>query len=366
MTQPKRHGSTDFYRYCFQGQEKDDEVKGEANSLDYGARFLDPRVGRWLSLDAINKNDQGNYNFAANNPIIFIDKGGDDDFYYDQVTNSILVRKTGAPHRFFFTEYIFTEDDSPIQYGTPAVKQYPIKSKEVSKLLSENVILYRHALKRASNDEEYKAIYNAYSDPGNAVAAQTLATTLAAPALVAVGMEILAAYGMNAIGTFILNEAKDELLSQATGGASDVYDLSKMAYKGVKELSTIVLNRSDEGISLLYRSASDAELEDIIENGVFRPNPNGSYSTGKLFAMDARDAAVQSVQNFRWEKSPFNIIEVEVPNSVLDKSNILDLDFFPIPGSMNKPSIDIPLDELENIKLNKILDSHPVPKLNDN
>ena len=36
---------------AFQEQEKDDEVKGAANSLNYKFRMHDPRVGRFLSLD---------------------------------------------------------------------------------------------------------------------------------------------------------------------------------------------------------------------------------------------------------------------------------------------------------------------------
>jgi RHS repeat-associated protein len=41
----------DNYTYGFQGQEKDDEVSGEGNSYDFGARFYNSRVGRWLSVD---------------------------------------------------------------------------------------------------------------------------------------------------------------------------------------------------------------------------------------------------------------------------------------------------------------------------
>ncbi|MEC3906116.1 RHS repeat-associated core domain-containing protein [Tamlana sp. 2201CG12-4] len=50
---PNRHGSSDSYRYGFQGQEKDDEVKGEGNSLNYTFRMHDPRVGRFLSVDPL-------------------------------------------------------------------------------------------------------------------------------------------------------------------------------------------------------------------------------------------------------------------------------------------------------------------------
>jgi len=41
----------DRYRFTFQGQESDNELKGQGNSLDFGARIYDPRLGRWLSLD---------------------------------------------------------------------------------------------------------------------------------------------------------------------------------------------------------------------------------------------------------------------------------------------------------------------------
>ena len=44
------------YRYGFNGKENDNEVKGEGNQQDYGFRFYDPRVGRFLSLDPLQKN----------------------------------------------------------------------------------------------------------------------------------------------------------------------------------------------------------------------------------------------------------------------------------------------------------------------
>jgi RHS repeat-associated protein len=41
------------YRYGFQGQEKDDEVKGEGNSVNYTFRMHDPRVGRFFAVDPL-------------------------------------------------------------------------------------------------------------------------------------------------------------------------------------------------------------------------------------------------------------------------------------------------------------------------
>jgi RHS repeat-associated protein len=53
MLVPNRHGSSDSYRYGFQGQEKDDELKGEGNSLNYTFRMHDPRVGRFFAIDPL-------------------------------------------------------------------------------------------------------------------------------------------------------------------------------------------------------------------------------------------------------------------------------------------------------------------------
>ncbi|WP_276529181.1 RHS repeat domain-containing protein, partial [Tenacibaculum maritimum] len=55
MLVPNRHGQADSYRYGFQGQEKDDEVKGEGNSINYRFRMHDPRVGRFFAVDPLFK-----------------------------------------------------------------------------------------------------------------------------------------------------------------------------------------------------------------------------------------------------------------------------------------------------------------------
>lgn len=60
--------------------EKDDDVNGATGtSYDYGARLLDPRVGRWLSMDPLAQeySNLSPYQFAGNNPLFFIDEGGE-------------------------------------------------------------------------------------------------------------------------------------------------------------------------------------------------------------------------------------------------------------------------------------------------
>jgi RHS repeat-associated protein len=53
MLVPNRY-SEDDYRYGFQGQEKDDEIKGDkGKSLNYTFRMHDPRVGRFFAVDPL-------------------------------------------------------------------------------------------------------------------------------------------------------------------------------------------------------------------------------------------------------------------------------------------------------------------------
>ncbi len=61
---PNRHGSTDSYRYGFQGQELDNEIKGEGNSLNYKFRMYDPRVGRFFAVDPLFKEFAWNSSYA--------------------------------------------------------------------------------------------------------------------------------------------------------------------------------------------------------------------------------------------------------------------------------------------------------------
>jgi hypothetical protein len=53
-------------------------VYGEGNALDFGARIYDSRLGRWLSVDPLQKMYSGlsPYNFVDNNPIRLIDADG--------------------------------------------------------------------------------------------------------------------------------------------------------------------------------------------------------------------------------------------------------------------------------------------------
>ncbi|MDO5981902.1 RHS repeat protein [Flavivirga spongiicola] len=84
MLLPNRHGSSDSYRYGFQGQEKDDEVKGEGNSLNYTFRMHDPRVGRFFAVDPLTREypHYTPYSFSGNKVIAYGELEGLEEYHY--------------------------------------------------------------------------------------------------------------------------------------------------------------------------------------------------------------------------------------------------------------------------------------------
>jgi len=76
--------------------EKDDEVHGSTGtSYDFGARMLDPRIGRWLSLDRKSGEyaDQRPYGFALNSTIQYMDPDG--NVVVDPKTGEQVVKIDG-------------------------------------------------------------------------------------------------------------------------------------------------------------------------------------------------------------------------------------------------------------------------------
>jgi len=78
MTIPGRSASSAAYRYGFQGQEKDDELKGEGNSINFKFRMHDPRVGRFFTVDPLTGKypHYTPYSFSGNKVIHAIELEG--------------------------------------------------------------------------------------------------------------------------------------------------------------------------------------------------------------------------------------------------------------------------------------------------
>jgi hypothetical protein len=67
-----------FFRTGFQGQECDDEVKGDGNSVNFKYRMHDPRVGRFFAVDPLSPSYPRNspYSFSENRLIDAIELEG--------------------------------------------------------------------------------------------------------------------------------------------------------------------------------------------------------------------------------------------------------------------------------------------------
>ncbi|TVQ81973.1 MAG: hypothetical protein EA358_00165, partial [Flavobacteriales bacterium] len=78
MAMPGRSYNSEKYRYGFQGQEQDDEIKGGGNSVNYKYRMHDPRIGRFFAVDPLTAKYPWNspYAFSENQVIAFIELEG--------------------------------------------------------------------------------------------------------------------------------------------------------------------------------------------------------------------------------------------------------------------------------------------------
>ena len=76
------------YRYGFNGQERDNEWKGDGNSVAYEARIYDPRLGRFLSRDPWEAKYpwQTPYAYYGNSPIAKVDWNGYGAVSYTHLT----------------------------------------------------------------------------------------------------------------------------------------------------------------------------------------------------------------------------------------------------------------------------------------
>ncbi len=66
------------YGFAFNGKECDNETYGEGNAYDFGARVLDVRLGRWMSVDPLvhKLHYLSPFNAFNNNPVFYIDPTG--------------------------------------------------------------------------------------------------------------------------------------------------------------------------------------------------------------------------------------------------------------------------------------------------
>ncbi len=105
MLVPNRHEASSEYRYGFQNQGKDDELKGEGNSINYTFRMHDPRTGRFFATDPLEQSFPWNssYAFSENRVIDGIELEGRErlvylyDFSKEKITRTKISLKKAGP-----------------------------------------------------------------------------------------------------------------------------------------------------------------------------------------------------------------------------------------------------------------------------
>ena len=109
------------YRYGYQGSEKDNETTGNGNSYTTEFRQLDPRLGRWLSIDPLFAKFpwQSPYIQANNNPIIYSDNKG------LEAEDWIKIREKRGDkfkNKVVYDSNITTDESAKEKYGQNASK----------------------------------------------------------------------------------------------------------------------------------------------------------------------------------------------------------------------------------------------------
>ncbi len=101
---------------------KDNNLKGIGNSLDFGARVYDSRLGRWLSIDPLQKHYSGlsPYIFSIDNPIVLRDADG--NVVVDRMGNPVTVTYSKNSSGQYVANFAFTEGT------TEAVKEHFYKN----------------------------------------------------------------------------------------------------------------------------------------------------------------------------------------------------------------------------------------------
>jgi RHS repeat-associated protein len=76
----RKYAANSLYRYGFNGKENDNEVKGEGNQIDFGARIFDTRLAKWLSMDPHQAKYafESPYSYTLNSPLQYKDVDGKD------------------------------------------------------------------------------------------------------------------------------------------------------------------------------------------------------------------------------------------------------------------------------------------------
>jgi RHS repeat-associated protein len=108
------------YDFGFNGKESDNSTS--ADSYDFGARILDARIGRWLSVDPLQiySPGQGTFNAFRNSPIVLVDPTGKKEKPFKKGKSMPYTPCIGTETY----HSIYDENDNPIGLHPDHLKSY--------------------------------------------------------------------------------------------------------------------------------------------------------------------------------------------------------------------------------------------------
>ena len=109
----------DKNRYLYNGKELNNEF---FENYDYGARFYDPQLGRFHTVDryAADFSSWSPYHYASNNPISYIDVNGDSTYTYNIATNTMKMISDVGGNEQQIVNFV-NEDGSALMLNDKAV-----------------------------------------------------------------------------------------------------------------------------------------------------------------------------------------------------------------------------------------------------
>ena len=135
MLMPRRTFASSDYRFGFNGQEKDNEISGEGNTLDFGERIYASRLGRFLSVDPLTKSypELTPYQFASNMPINSIDLDGLEAYaVYNKATSQLaLIPDISKVNPKLTNKFVSASDYSKLTADDKSKANYGILVKNV-------------------------------------------------------------------------------------------------------------------------------------------------------------------------------------------------------------------------------------------
>lgn len=160
----------DGYRYGYQGSEKDDEVKGGNNSYTTYYRQLDPRIGRWLSIDPECQMfpSMSPYISMDNNPISYSDILGDSTITVGEGNaniiasdlNTLYKEKYGVDNAFSVVKIAY---DKTVFKGVPGLEYESTEETEAYAIVP-NVDTDKLSMSFWENTSEYtSAAYDIFT-----------------------------------------------------------------------------------------------------------------------------------------------------------------------------------------------------------